>query len=260
MALLLTPDPYLGYARIARAFYPPPPLDPAVAPSASIDGTAQLGDGSRVDAGAVVGPRAEIGRRCRIGANAVIGTGVVVGDDCDVGSSATLAYCVVGRGVIIHPGVRIGQDGFGFVLGSSGHVKVPQVGRVVIEDGVEIGANSTVDRGTGPDTVIGAGTKIDNLVQIAHNVRLGRGCVVVSQVGISGSTAVGDLVMMGGQAGLAGHLSIGAGARVAAQSGVIRDVEPGATVAGSPAIPARQHWRQVATVASLARKGKKLGD
>ena len=183
-----------------------------------------------------------------------------MGDDCDVGSCATLTYCVLGRGVIIHPGVRIGQDGFGFALGASDHVKVPQVGRVVIEDDVEIGANSTIDRGTGPDTVIGAGTKIDNLVQIAHNVRLGRGCVVVSQVGISGSTDIGDFVMMGGQAGLTGHLSIGAGARIAAQSGVMRDVEPGATVAGSPAMPVRQHWRQVATVANLARKGKKLGD
>ncbi len=257
MALLLTGEPYRGYGLVAQAFYPPPPLEPGIAASASVDATAVLGDGCRVGPGAVVAARAEIGRRCRIGANAVIGEGVVLGDDCVIGPQTSLMCCLIGARAVIHAGVCIGQDGFGFALGADGHTKVPQLGRVIIEDDVEIGANTTIDRGACPDTVIGAGTKIDNLVQIAHNVRLGRGCIIVSQVGISGSTKVGDFVMMGGQAGLIGHLEIGAGARIAAQSGVARDVPGGQTVAGSPAVPAREHWRQMVTLAALAKKKKK---
>ena len=257
MALLLTEEPYHAYARVACAFYPMASMAASVASSANVDETAILGDGCRIEPGAVVGERAEIGHGCHIGANSVLGNGVVLGDDCEIGANASLTYCIIGRRVIIHAGVRVGQDGFGFALGPQGHVKVPQLGRVIIEDDVEIGANTTIDRGTGPDTVIGAGSKIDNLVQIAHNVQLGRGCVVVSQVGISGSTKVGDFVMMGGQVGLTGHLHIGAGARIGAQSGVMRDVEPGATVIGSPAVPAVEHWRQVASLAKLSRKGKK---
>lgn len=259
MALLLTEEPYRAYARVARSFYPMASVTASVAPSAVIGETAILGAGCRIEAGAVVGERTEVGRRCHIGANVVLGDGVVLGDNCEIGANASLTYCIVGRGVIIHAGVCIGQDGFGFALGPQGHLKVPQLGRVIVEDDVEIGANTTIDRGTGPDTVIGAGSKIDNLVQIAHNVQLGRGCIVVSQVGISGSTTAGDFVMMGGQVGLAGHLRIGAGARIGAQSGVMRDVEAGATVIGSPAVPATEHWRQVATLANLSRKGKKKG-
>ena len=260
MAALLTEEPYHAYARVALAFYPAASMAAFVAPSAVIDETAIFGADCRIEPGAVVGGRAEIGRRCHIGANAVLGNGVVLGDDCEIGANASLTYCILGRGVIVHAGVRVGQDGFGFALGPQGHVKVPQLGRVIIEDDVEIGANTTIDRGTGPDTVIGAGCKIDNLVQIAHNVQLGRGCVVVSQVGISGSTKVGEFAMVGGQVGLTGHLRIGAGARIGAQSGVMRDVEAGATVAGSPAVPAVEHWRQVATLANLSRKGKKKGN
>ena len=256
MALLLTTEPYHGYARVAQAFYPAPPPEPGVALSAVVDETAVVGEGCRVEPGAVIGARAEIGQRGRIGANAVIGEGVVLGNDCIIGPCVSLACCLIGSRVTIHAGARIGQDGFGFAIGAQGYLKVPQLGRVVIEDDVEIGANTTVDRGAGPDTVIGAGSKIDNLVQIAHNVRLGRGCVIVSQVGISGSTKVGDFVMMGGQAGLVGHLHIGDGARIAAQSGVARDVAPGQTVAGSPAVPNREHWRQMATLANLAKRKK----
>jgi UDP-3-O-[3-hydroxymyristoyl] glucosamine N-acyltransferase len=256
MALLLSPEPYRAYARIARAFYPDSVPASGVADGAVVHGTARLGEDCTVESGAVVGPGAEVGRGCRIGANAVIGPNVVLGDDCRVGPCASLLFCRVGDRVIIHPGARIGQDGFGFAPGSEGHVKVPQLGRVIIEDDVEIGANTTIDRGAGPDTVIGAGTKIDNLVQIAHNVQLGSGCIIVSQVGISGSTKVGQFVMMGGQAGLTGHLRIGSGARIGAQSGVMRDVAPGATIMGSPAQPVREYWRQVAVVCGLAKKRK----
>lgn len=256
MTVLTANEPYRAYALTAQAFYPAPVASGTVAPTASVDPTARIGEGCDIAPGAVIGAGAEIGRGCRIGPNAVIGPGVVIGDDSTIGPCASLTYCLVGKRVILHAGVRVGQDGFGFAMGAAGHEKVPQLGRVLIEDDVEIGANTTIDRGAGPDTVIGAGTKIDNLVQIAHNVRLGRGCVVVSQVGISGSTRVGNFVVIGGQAGLTGHLSIGDGVRVAAQSGVMRDVEPGVTMAGSPALPAREHWRQVATLAELAKKGR----
>lgn len=253
MALLLSEEPYRGYARVAQAFHPPPPLEPGIHAGAHVDPAAALGAGCRIEAGAVVAAKAEIGDRCGIGANAVIGPGVVLGADSRVGPGASLSHCLVGRRVVIHAGVRIGQDGFGFAPGADGHLKVPQLGRVIIEDDVEIGANATLDRGAGPDTVIGAGSKIDNLVQIGHNVRIGRGCIVVAQVGISGSTTIGDFVMMGGQAGLSGHLTVGDGARVGAQSGVMRDVEPGETVFGYPAMRAKQYWRQIAALGRLAR-------
>jgi UDP-3-O-[3-hydroxymyristoyl] glucosamine N-acyltransferase len=176
-----------------------------------------------------------------------------------IGSGASLSHCVVGSRVLIHPGVRIGQRGFGFATDEGVHTKVPQLGRVVIHDDVEIGANTTIDRGSGPDTVIGPGCMIDNLVQIGHNVQLGRGCVIVAQVGISGSTKLGDYVVVGGQAGFAGHLRIGDGARIAAQSGIRADVPEGAALGGYPAVPIKQWHRQTVTLEHLA-KGKAKGD
>jgi UDP-3-O-[3-hydroxymyristoyl] glucosamine N-acyltransferase len=254
LTVLLTPAPYRAYALAAQAFYPDPPPVPGIAPTAAIDASARLGEGCAVEHHAVIGAKAEIGRRCLIGAGAVIAAGCVLGEDVRVGAHVTLSHCVIGSRVRLFPGVRVGQDGFGFAPDPAGHVKVPQLGRVIIGDDVEIGANSTIDRGAGPDTVIGAGTMIDNLVQIGHNVRIGRGCVLVSQVGISGSTRLGDYVMIGGQSGLTGHLTIGTGARIAAQSGVMRDVAPGEAVMGSPAFPIREFMRQVATLRRLAEK------
>jgi UDP-3-O-[3-hydroxymyristoyl] glucosamine N-acyltransferase len=156
--------------------------------------------------------------------------------------------------VVLHPGVRIGQPGFGFAPDTNGPVKIPQLGRVIIGDDVDIGANTTIDRGSGHDTVVGPGTMIDNLVQIGHNVVLGRGCILAGQVGISGSTKLGDFVMAGGQAGLAGHLTIGSGVRIAAKAGLMRDVAAGTTVAGAPAAPITSWMRQVAILQRLARK------
>lgn len=254
MALLLSKDPYRAYAKVAQAFYPVPAPVPGIAPGAFVDPSAVLAEGCRVEHGAVVGARAEIGPRCRIGANAVIGDGVVLGPDCVIGANATVQCALVGARVNIYPGARIGQDGFGFAMGPQGHLKVPQLGRVVIGDDVEIGANTTIDRGAGPDTVIGAGCMIDNLVQIGHNVQLGRGCVIVSQVGISGSTRLGDFVAAAGQAGIAGHLTIGPGARVAAQAGVMRDIAAGETVGGSPSMPMTEWLRMSAMLAKMARK------
>lgn len=254
MQLLLSRRPYRSYALAAQAFYPEPAFEPGIAPTAVVDGSAAIGEGTRIEAGAVVGSGAEIGRNCRIGANTVVGDAVRIGDGTVVGPNAVLSHCLVGSRVVIFAGARIGQAGFGFAIDPAGHVKIPQLGRVIIEDDVEIGANSTIDRGAGPDTVIGAGTMIDNMVHIGHNVRVGRGCVLAGQVGISGSTELGDLVVLGGQAGLAGHLRIGSGAQIAAQSGILRDVEPGERVMGTPAKPLRRFFREVATLERLSRK------
>jgi UDP-3-O-[3-hydroxymyristoyl] glucosamine N-acyltransferase len=252
--LLITPQPYRAYALAAQAFYPEPPPKPGIAPSAVIDPSATLGEGCAVEHNAVIGADAVIGKHCSIGANAVIGNSVVLGDKVRVGANATLSHCVIGSRVRIYTGVRIGQDGFGFAPDPDAPVKVPQLGRVLVGDDVEIGANTTIDRGAGPDTVIGSGTMIDNLVQIGHNVQIGRGCVIVSQVGISGSTRLGDYVMIGGQGGLTGHLTIGDGAKIGAQAGVMRDVEKGEAVLGSPAMPIKEYHYLTAYIRRLAAK------
>ena len=254
MALILSEQPYMAFARVARLFYPAPAFEAGVSPTADVAPDARLGEGCRIDAGAVIGAECIIGARCRVAPNAVIGDGVVVGDDCRIGAGASLSHCLIGDRVMIYPGVRIGQDGFGFASGSAGHVRIPQTGRVIIHDDVEIGANSTVDRGSGPDTIIGAGCMIDNLVQIGHNVQMGRGCVIVAQVGISGSAKLDDFVVIGGQSGIAGHLNVGKGARIGAQSGVMRDVEAGASLVGAPAIPSKAFFRQIATLRRLSDK------
>jgi UDP-3-O-[3-hydroxymyristoyl] glucosamine N-acyltransferase len=251
---VISDEPYAAWARVAALFHPVPSARPGVHPTAVVAADAAVDPGAEIGPLAVIGNHAEIGPRCCIGPAAIIGDGVVLGADCRIGAHATLSHALLGDRVIVYPGARIGQDGFGFAVGGEGFVSVPQIGRVVIEDDVEIGANTTIDRGSLHDTLIGAGSRLDNLVQIGHNVRLGRGCVIVSQVGISGSTILEDHVMVGGQAGFTGHLRIGMRARIGAQAGVMSDVPPGADVVGSPAWPAREFFRHVAVLRRLVRE------
>jgi UDP-3-O-[3-hydroxymyristoyl] glucosamine N-acyltransferase len=251
MRLILTDDPYRAYARIAQLFYPFPVAHAHQHPRAIIDPTAVIGAECNIGAGAVIEAGAEIGSGCIIGANSVIGAGVVLGDGCRIGALCSISHAILGRGVVTHRGVHIGQDGFGFALGRGGHIPVPQLGRVLIEDAVEIGSGTCIDRGANSDTIIGAGTKIDNLVQIGHNVRIGKGCVIVSQVGIAGSSVLEDGCVLGGQVGVAGHIHIGAGAQIAAQGGVTSDLEGGKAYGGCPAVPIKDWHRQSVTLARL---------
>lgn len=250
---IVTADPYLGWARVAALFHPEPPPQPGVHSSAVVEPDAKVHPSSEIGPFAVIGAHTRIGARCRIGAHVEIGRGVEIGDDCRIGAHASVTHALLGDRVYVYPGARIGQEGFGFATTPEGFVTVPQLGRVILEDDVEVGANSTVDRGSAQDTVIGAGSRLDNLVQIGHNVRLGRCCVIVAQAGISGSTVLEDFVVVAGQAGLIGHLRIGRRARIGAQAGVMADVPEGADVLGSPAEPVRTFFRQVAALRRLAR-------
>jgi UDP-3-O-[3-hydroxymyristoyl] glucosamine N-acyltransferase len=257
---VLINDPYGGWARVAALFHPEPAASPGIDPTALVDEGADLGASVEVGPYAVIGAGARIGVGTRISAHAVIGPGVVVGADCRIGAHVTISHALLGDRVRLYPGVRVGQDGFGFATTPQGFLSVPQLGRVVLEDDVEVGANTTIDRGSVQDTVIGAGSRLDNLVQIGHNVRIGRCCVIVAQVGISGSTVLEDFVVVGGQAGFVGHLRIGARAKIGAQTGVMADVEAGSEVVGSPAEPARDFFRMVAWLRRASRKANGAGD
>ncbi len=253
---IVAADPLVAWAKVASLFHPVPPPTPGVHPSAVVAPTAKLHASVEVGPMAVIGDNVVIGPRGRIGPLAVIGEGVVIGCDVRIGPHASVSHALIGDRVYVYPGARIGQDGFGFAITPEGFHTVPQLGRVVIENDVEIGANTTIDRGSIDDTTIGTGTRIDNLVQIGHNVRMGKACVIAGQVGIAGSAVLGDYVVMGGQAGLADHTRLAKGTRVAARSGVMSDVTTRMDVVGSPAQPAKAFFRELAMIRRWARSGR----
>ena len=256
---LCCPEPYRAFITVARSLFPdsmrPSTLFEAtgIAAGAHVHPSARLENGVTIDPGAVIGPRAEIGARTAIAAGAMIGPEVRIGRECTIGAGAAITHALIGDRVIVHSGVRIGQDGYGYVAGPKGQEKIPQLGRVIIQDDVEIGTNTTIDRGSIRDTVIGEGSKIDNLVQIGHNVRIGRHCLLAGQVGIAGSVTIGDYAVMGGKAAIADHITIGEGVFLAGGSGVMSDIPAGERWGGYPATPAREWLRGIAVLRRLIR-------
>jgi UDP-3-O-[3-hydroxymyristoyl] glucosamine N-acyltransferase len=262
VAVLRAAQPFRDFVKVARALYSSALRpqswfgNPGIAPSAIIDPTAHLEDGVIVDPLAVIGPKVQIGTGTVIGAGAVIGAGVTIGRDCNVGARTAIQCALLGNNVLIHPGCSIGQDGYGFVFfGPDGHLKVPQTGRVLIQNDVEIGAGTTIDRGSLRDTVIGEGTKIDNQVQIGHNVTIGRHCLLAAQIGLAGSLTIGDNVALGAKVGINNHLHIGDGAQVTAMSAVKDDIPAGGRWGGHFAKPTRQWFREIVAVERLVRDG-----
>jgi UDP-3-O-[3-hydroxymyristoyl] glucosamine N-acyltransferase len=224
MVLLTTVEPYTAYAKAAQMFY---------RSKDEVEGISDKAD---------IHPTAKIGENCSIGAFTSIGENVVIGEGSVIGRNVSIRSTQMGKHCVVHDGARIGQEGFGFAMGAE-HIKVPQLGGVIIGDYVEIGANTCIDRGAGPNTTIGSGTKIDNMVQIAHNVEIGKNCVITAQCGIAGSTKLGDYVVLGGQSGIAGHLNIGTAAKIAANAGVMKDIPAHGVVGGIPAINIRD-WHK----------------
>ncbi len=260
LCILVHNDPYRAYAKLLQMLFPTAMRPELIIGEKGISTAATIGENFDaesdvvVEAGCIIGKNVSIGKGSWILAGAIIGSNVAIGRNTTIGARAVVTHALIGDNAIIHNGASIGQDGFGFAMGARGHEKVPQIGRVIIQDNVEIGANTTIDRGSNRDTIIGEGCKIDNLVQIGHNVVMGRHCVIVGLVGISGSTTLGDFVVVGGQAGIVGHVKIGSGAQIGGGSGVQRDIEPGEKVMGYPSIPADLWMRQAAKNVREAKK------
>jgi len=264
-ARIIVGNPSASLIRILARLYPPAQRVPSIHPTAVIARGARIGDGVSLDEFAVIGANATIGDGAWIGAHSVVGPGVTVGSNTRLFPHVTLyPGAELGERVILHSGVSVASDGFGYVSTKAGHARIPHVGRCIIEDDVEIGANTTVDRGSIDDTVIGTGTKIDNLVQIGHNVKVGKLCLIMAQVGIAGSAQIGDGCVLAGQAGLGGHITIGAGARIGGQSGVFGDVPAGESWSGYPARPHRESLKATAALFRLggmmSRLEKLLGE
>ena len=256
MAALVVRNPHAAYAIAANRLHRPrihaggPPISPE----------AEIEEGVLLAPGVVVGPGARIGRGTVIGGNSVIGPGVAVGRDCVIGANVSIGFALIGDRVRILSNAVIGEHGFGATAGETGVIDIPQLGRAILQDGVTIGANSTVDRGAYDDTVVGENTKIDNLVQIAHNARVGRNCVMASYTGISGSVTIGDGAAFGGRAGVADHIVIGDGAQIGAAAGVLKNIPAGETWSGYPARPVKQWLRETAWLTRAAASGRRGKD
>ncbi|MBQ8751172.1 MAG: UDP-3-O-(3-hydroxymyristoyl)glucosamine N-acyltransferase [Alphaproteobacteria bacterium] len=252
--VLVTDNPKLCFINLLNAFYAENKPCAKIEDSAHISKTAKIGDNCYIGYNVVIEDDVVIGDNCIIEANAFIGRGCKIGNNCRIANNASIAYCLMGNDCYIYTGARIGQDGFGFSVVEGKHKRIPQIGRVIIGNDVEVGANTCIDRGALDDTIIGDGCRIDNLVQVAHNDRIGNYCILVAQTGIAGSCKFGDYVVCGGQTGFADHLNIGSGAQIGAQSGVMRDIEPGAIVMGTPTVPFKDFMRQVSFLQKNSKK------
>lgn len=253
---LLTPHPQAAWAAAAMRLHAVRRHEPL---ASAIHPDCQLEDGVQLSPGVTIGQGARIGQGTRLAPGTVIGPGVTIGRDCQIGANTVIGFAILGDRVSIHAGAVIGEAGFGAAPGPRGVVDLPQLGRVVIQDGVTVGANSCIDRGAFDDTTIGENTKIDNLVHVAHNVRVGRNCVLAAYTGLSGSTVVGDGVAFGGKAGVADHLTIGSGASIGASASVFKDVPPGEIWTGFPARPLKRWLRETAWLSRLAGSRRTRG-
>lgn len=248
--------PHEVFAALLGQLYP---ADTRASVKAMVDGTyipPEVEDGALIGENVVLGPGVEIGSGTYVGPNSVIGPGVAIGRDTTIGPNCSVECAYIGSNVVLHAGARIGSEGFGWLDFGQSNRKIPQLGRVILQDGVEVGANSTIDRGALGDTVIGEGTKIDNLVQIGHNCHIGRYCLIAGTAGLAGSTVLGDGVLVGAGAGTAGHITIGAGSVIYARAGVTKDWPPGSKIIGAPAQDVRGFWKELAALRRLSRKGR----
>lgn len=252
---LIAVNPKFSAQKLNEVFYGLKPYKKQIAKTAVIAENAKIGKDCTIGEGAVIGDDVTIGDNCIIEANAVIDEGCEIGNNCRIGVGAHLSYTIMGNDCYVYSGARLGQDGFGFNVVNGQHKRIPQLGKLVVGNDVEVGANSCIDRGAMDDTIIGDGCRIDNLVQIAHNCVLGRGCIIVAQVGIAGSTKLGDYVVCGGQVGIADHIIVGSGVQIGAQSGVMSNIEPGQVVMGTPTVPHKQFMRQASFLQSSVKKG-----
>lgn len=252
--VLIVKDPKHAFIKIIQAFYGDYDKEAKIEDSAKISSLAKIGERCYIGHNVVIEDDVVIGDDCVIEANTFIGRGCKIGNNCKIANNASITYCLMGNDCYVYTGARIGQDGFGFSVVEGRHKRIPQIGRVIIGNDVEIGANTCIDRGALDDTIIGDGCRIDNLVQVAHNDKIGKCCILVAQTGIAGSCTFGDYVVCGGQTGFADHLNVGSGAQIGAQSGVMRDIEPGTIVMGTPTVPFKDFMRQVAFLQKNSKK------
>lgn len=256
MFVLSVENPYQKFALVSGLFYQTIPYSTKtnISNHAYIAQTAKIGNGVTIMPGAYIGEGVEIGDFCKIYPHVYIDDGVKIADNCVIFHNVTISNAIIGNNAIIHPGAKIGQDGFGFAFENGQYTKIPQIGRVIIGNDVEIGANSCIDRGTIKDTIIADMTKLDNLVQIGHNVAIGKACVIAGQAGVAGSTEIGNYVQMGGQSGTAGHIKIADACQIAGQAGVLSDLEAKSAVFGTPAMPMRKFFKQIAILKKLSNQ------
>ena len=260
IACIISSDPHASYAKIAQKFHPSENNISGISENIKLSTKAKIGEDVSIDSFTIISDGVELGDGCVIGSGVYIGPNVKIGERTIVSSNTTIECADIGKDVLIYSGVRIGQRGFGFAPTKEGHIKIPQLGQVIIENNVEIGANCCIDRGSSDNTQIGEGTFLDNLVHVAHNVKIGKHCAIAGQVGIAGSAIIGDFCMFGGQVGIGGHVNLGSAVQAAGQTGITRNVKSGSKLGGTPAVSLTQYHRQAVKLKKISRKSNDKND